>query len=202
MREALGMSTSLPRQPLPHCRRIGREHESAALDAGKAEGEVRLPAVGTGQTAVPSWMRSRRSRSAPRPARVKAAWRGSTRPRRWVWVIGAAHDPDVGVVRRHLGTSIDAPARTTAPIRALARRLQASDARLSRQTGASPSAGRDPHSCSRGHGRRARLRGCLCPKGRRDGSVSGRLNSVAGAAGRHHRQVQILRRRVRHGVIP
>ena len=52
-----------------------------------------------------------------------------------LWAIAAARDPAVGGVRRHLGTSIDAPARTTASIRALARRRQAPDARLWRNPG-------------------------------------------------------------------
>ena len=52
-----------------------------------------------------------------------------------LWAIAAARDPAVGGVRRHLGTSIDAPARTTASIRALARRRQAPDARLWRRAG-------------------------------------------------------------------
>lgn len=37
------------------------------------------------------------------------------------------------------------------------------DARFWRGVGLVRRAGRHPHSCSRGHGRRAHLRGCVCP---------------------------------------
>ena len=65
-----------------------------------------------------------RTSSPPRPARRLLAWQRHSEPEQprepkqswrdqvphaWIWAIGAARDSSVGAVRRHLGTSIDAP---------------------------------------------------------------------------------------------
>jgi hypothetical protein len=45
----------------------------------------------------------------PSRAREEMQARGAPASRAWIWAIGAARDSAVGTVRRHLGTSSDAP---------------------------------------------------------------------------------------------
>jgi len=86
------------------------------------------------------------------PIRSSAAWplddeRGSSGPvvgHGCFWAKVAARDSAVGADRRHLWDGHRCPARTTASIKALARRLQAPDARLWRIRGQGPCAGETP----------------------------------------------------------
>ena len=103
-------------------------HESAALEPTR----LSPPSIATVTTTRSPFVQRDNADPGELPARnpCHSISAGPSAAGAYFWAIGAARDSAVGAVRRHLGDQHRRPARTTASIRALARRLQARDASL------------------------------------------------------------------------
>jgi hypothetical protein len=151
----------------------------AASTAPAARSTPLLPRVCTSAPVGPVELKAAASARAPRHSPAA----GDTDRRKRIWAIGAARDSAVDAVRRHIGTGVRGPGRTTASIRVLARRLQAPDARFWRNSGSGLDWRRVLLACQRDNARN-------CPGGRAASvggvAVGGRSRSHRPRAGGRH----------------